>query len=518
PPETLLKSAKEDFDSFQPKTDVSSEPKSESKDALTEETEDISKSQDAELISEDAEPEPSDSDAQDDDIDDDDSSELLHNQSDSDFEPREPLQLPLETQTPGLDVGHEEPAKTEQNDTDIPLQTPEKTLEDDNSSTFKDALKTEHESETKESESLQELTKESLSAADVEEQAGFEVTHAQSEDEAVDDKITESSSDARKDIPSELELETHTESEKPQPALNVSEITEEHDPKKMENVKDLPPKASMNKNENANVNIANDPQDALTNTSETVNKSADEDEKLKEELVTESPETAAPLEQTDEQIDKVKNELVDLLKNTLESEQQSPEDEEDVNEDAEELLEDENALLLSSKSHLTEDLHKPKENQQPEGDELLESQQNENDTKQEKEPEYSDSVLRLTILRDHLKDEDMEHMQKYFGLKNLFKIEAMFSDLDLEMKSARELQTDTEEIERTLDQIMEASENSILDATEDILNERDRKSQEHGKQKEPEIYDVEAAILDGFQEIIFALRQKYSAASDSEPL
>ncbi|XP_050994151.1 transport and Golgi organization protein 1 homolog isoform X2 [Labeo rohita] len=517
--ETLLKSTEEDSDSFQPKTDVSSEPKSESKDALPEETEDISKSQDAELISEDAEPEPSDSDAQEDDDDDndnnddDDSSELLHNQSDSDFEPREPLQLPLETQTPGLDVVREEPAKTEPNDTDIPLQTPEKTLKDDNTSTLKDAFKTEHEGETKESESLQELAKESLSAADVEEQADFEVKHAQSEDEAEDDKITESSSDARKDIPSEPELE----SEKQPPALNVSETTEEHDPKKMENVKDLPPKASMNKNENANVNIANDPQDALTNTSETVNESLDEDEKSKEEQLIESPGTAAPLEQTDEQIDKAKNELVDLLKNTLESEQQSPEDEEDVNEDAEELLEDENALLLSSKSHLTEDLHKPKENQQPEG-ESLESQQSENTTKQEEEPEYSDSVLRLTILRDHLKDEDMERMQKYFGLKNLFKIEAMFSDLDLEMKSARELQTDTEEIERTLDQIMEASENSILDATEDILSERDRKSQEHGKQKEPEVYDVEAAILDGFQEIVFALRQKYSAASDSAPL
>ncbi|KAL1254182.1 hypothetical protein QQF64_016411 [Cirrhinus molitorella] len=519
--ETLLKSTEEDSDSFQPKTDVSSEQVFESKDALTEEKED------AEVISEDVETEPSDSDAQDND-DDDDDSELLHNQNDSDLESREPLQLPLKTQTADLDVVHEELAKTEQNNKDIPLQTPEKTLEDEDRSIFKDGFKTAHEGETKESESLQELTKESLSVADVEEQAGFEVTHAQSEESAIADEtvdvIPESSSDARKDITSEPELETHSESEKAPPALNVSEITEEHDPKKMENVKDLLHKASMNQNENANANIANNPQDPLTNTSEKVNESIDEDEKLKEEPVTESPEAAAPLDQTDEQIGKVKNKLLDLLKNTLESEQQSLEDEGDVNEVAEELLEDENALLLSSKSQLTEDVHEPTENQQLEVDD--ESQQSENTTKQEndelrlppKEPEYSDNVLRLTILRDHLKDEDMERMQKYFGLKNLFKIEAMFSDLDLEMKSARELQTDTEEIERTLDQIMEASENSILDATEDILNERDRKSQEHGQQKEPEMYDMEATILDAFQEIIFALRQKYSAASDSAPL
>uniref|UniRef100_A0A672PMG2 Melanoma inhibitory activity protein 3-like n=1 Tax=Sinocyclocheilus grahami TaxID=75366 RepID=A0A672PMG2_SINGR len=48
--DTLLKSTEEDSDSFQPKTDVSSEPIYESKDALTEETEDIPISQDAEVI------------------------------------------------------------------------------------------------------------------------------------------------------------------------------------------------------------------------------------------------------------------------------------------------------------------------------------------------------------------------------------------------------------------------------------------------------------------------------------
>ncbi len=512
--ETLLRSTEEDSDNFHPKTDISSEPKSESKDALTEETEDISVSQDAEVLSEDVETEPSDSDAQDIDY-----SEHLHNQSDSDFEP-------LETQTAGLDVVHEEPAKPELNNKDKPLQTPEKTLEDEDRSSFKDPIKTDHEDETQETNSLEELAKESLSAADVEEQAGREVMHAQSDVKELGIKIPESSdlpqdaktpSDASENVPSEPASETHTESEKAPPALHVSEIPEEHDPKKLDTNKmeDLLQKASLNKNENTNVNIAEDPQHTLMNNGEKVRQSIGKDEKLKKELVTESPETAPLFTQTEKQIDKVKNELVNLLKNTLESEQQSPEDED------EELLEDENALL-SSKTQLTEDIRELKENHQPEGGQLTESQQSRNTTKQEEnnallppeEPEYSDNVLRLTILRDHLKDEDMERMQKYFGLKNLFRIEAMFSDLDLEMKSARELQTDTEEIERTLDQIMEDSENSILDATEDILNERQRKSQEHGHQKEPEAYDV----LDVFQEIIFSLRQKYSAASDSAPL
>ncbi len=347
--ETLLRSTEEDSNNFHPKTDISSEPKSESKDALTEETEDISVSQDAEVLSEDVETEPSDSDAQDIDY-----SEHLHNQSDSDFEP-------LETQTAGLDVVHEEPAKPELNNKDKPLQTPEKTLEDEDRSSFKDAIKTDHEDETQETDSLEELAKESLSAADVEEQAGLEVMHAQSNVEELGIKIPESShhpqdaktpSDARENVPSEPASETHTKSEKAPPALHVSEITEEHDPKKLDTNKmeDLLQKASLNKNENTNVNIAEDPQHTLMNNGEKVRQSIGKDEKLKEELVTESPETAPLME---EQIDKVKNELVNLLKNTLESEQQSPED---VDEDAEELLEDENALL-SSKTQLTEDIH-----------------------------------------------------------------------------------------------------------------------------------------------------------------
>ncbi|XDV41163.1 hypothetical protein PO909_010073 [Leuciscus waleckii] len=484
---------------------VSSKPTLETKDAVKEELEDVSISQDADVILEDVETEPSDADI----------SELLHDQSDSDVEPQEPSQLLLETQTAGLDAVREEPAKTDLHEKDNLYKTPEKTLE------------IEHEV----TESLQELTKDSLSVAEVGEQAGLEVMHAQSD---FDVKIPEMShlptdtktdSDAREVVPSEPPLNVDK--------MHVSENTEEHHPKKLDtNQKEnLLQKASMNKNENAHKNTADDdPQNALTNKIEKANESIHEVNATKSrELVSESQETAPLLDETDEQIDKLKNKLVNLLKNTLESEAQSLEDEdeedeneEDENKDSEELLEDENALL----SH-TENINEPKENPHPESDDLVVSQPSENTTEQEEneefrlppeEPEYSENVLRLTILRDHLKDEETERMQKYFGLKNLFKIEAMFSDLDLEMKSARELKTDTEEIERTLDQIMESSENSVLDATEDMFNERERRAQEHGRQKEPEMYDLEAAILDAFQEIIFSLRQKYSAASDSVPL
>ncbi|KAI4899155.1 hypothetical protein NFI96_013241, partial [Prochilodus magdalenae] len=134
-----------------------------------------------------------------------------------------------------------------------------------------------------------------------------------------------------------------------------------------------------------------------------------------------------------------------------------------------------------------------------------------------KEPEYSDSVLRLTLLRDHFKDNEMERIQKYFDLKDLFKIEAMFSELEHELKSAREAKSETsDDIERTLESILEVSENSILDEIEKMLDAREQKNL--GQQTDPALFDEEAAILDDFQELAFYLRQKYSAVSDSVPL
>ncbi|XP_056301572.1 transport and Golgi organization protein 1 homolog isoform X2 [Danio aesculapii] len=491
--ETLIsKSTENDSNSFQPKTVVSSESTLEPKHGVTDETDTL-------ITQDDVETQPSDFDAL--NIDD---VKLLHIQHDSDFESE------LETQTAGLDVDSEEPT----NRKDLPLQTSEKTLEDENRWTS--ALN--EKSESEETESSHEHTKESLLVHDVKAQRDLE------EEETIDNvkfslssQSTKSASDESEGVPSEPAPETESI------ALDISEITENTN----ENADDFIQKDSMNTNENAHKNIADDAQDVVINRREKPTESEDEDET---ENVSESPESAPLLYKTDEQIEKVKNELDALLKNTLESEEDSPGDEED---ETEELLEDENALLSSNDPHLAdknlEDDEQPDDDDDDDDDGLVESQQSENTTQADEteteevglppeEPEYSDSVLRLTILRDHLKDEDTERMQKYFGLKNMFRIEAMFSDLDLEMKSAREMKTDTEEIEQTLDQITEASENSILDATEDILNERDRKALEDGLQKEPEMYDIEAAMLDAFQEIVFALRQKYSTASDSVPL
>uniref|UniRef100_A0AAZ3NSY8 Transport and Golgi organization protein 1 homolog n=1 Tax=Oncorhynchus tshawytscha TaxID=74940 RepID=A0AAZ3NSY8_ONCTS len=131
------------------------------------------------------------------------------------------------------------------------------------------------------------------------------------------------------------------------------------------------------------------------------------------------------------------------------------------------------------------------------------------------EPEYSDNVLRLTLLRYHFKEQDMKLFQKILGLQNLFRVEFLFSDLEQELNAALMSQTNTsEDIEKVLEAILEASETPILDEIERMLDARENAD----VQQETGELDVEATILDNFQELAFTLHQKYSMTSDSAPL
>uniref|UniRef100_A0A1A8LKF2 Transport and Golgi organization protein 1 homolog n=1 Tax=Nothobranchius pienaari TaxID=704102 RepID=A0A1A8LKF2_9TELE len=175
--------------------------------------------------------------------------------------------------------------------------------------------------------------------------------------------------------------------------------------------------------------------------------------------------------------------------------------EQDDNEEKEELLEDENELFKSQSDDPHAD-EPPSEPKQP----------------AESEPEYSDSVMRLTLIRDHFSEERMELVQKLLGLKNLYKIEAMFSDLDTELQATRLAQTSTmQDIEIVLDSILEASENTILDEIEKMLDHRDAKQMDEHSMDTSNL-DEEMELLDDFQELAFSLRRKYSTLTDSAPL
>lgn len=134
------------------------------------------------------------------------------------------------------------------------------------------------------------------------------------------------------------------------------------------------------------------------------------------------------------------------------------------------------------------------------------------------EPEYSDSVMRLTLLRDHFTEEKMVQIQKLLGLKNLFRLEAMFSDLDTELQATRRAHTGAmQDIESALEGILEISENTILDEIERMLDSQETKPSD-GQNLDSSSVDEETEILDDFQDLAFSLRQKYSTASDSAPL
>ncbi|XP_037606351.1 transport and Golgi organization protein 1 homolog isoform X4 [Sebastes umbrosus] len=185
------------------------------------------------------------------------------------------------------------------------------------------------------------------------------------------------------------------------------------------------------------------------------------------------------------------------------TEEGKEEEEEQKEEEKEGLLEDENALSFSQSDSTESDEPSP-ETAPP--------------AASPPEPEYSDSVLRLTLLRDHFTAEKMEQVQKLLGLGNLFKVEAMFSDLDIELQATRRSQTSTtQDIETALEGILEASENTILDEIEKLLDSQSTKHDDE-QHTDTSSLDEETEILDDFQELAFSLRQKYSTASDSTPL
>ncbi|XP_055771583.1 transport and Golgi organization protein 1 homolog isoform X2 [Salvelinus fontinalis] len=130
-----------------------------------------------------------------------------------------------------------------------------------------------------------------------------------------------------------------------------------------------------------------------------------------------------------------------------------------------------------------------------------------------KEAEYSDNVLRPTLLRHRCKEEDMERLLKILGPQNLFRLEFLF--FDLELKAALLSQTNArEDIEKVLEAILEASETPILDEFEMMLDAHENAEQ----QQDAGEFVEETSILEDFQELVFTLRQKYSTARSSAPM
>ncbi|XP_029449003.1 transport and Golgi organization protein 1 homolog isoform X2 [Rhinatrema bivittatum] len=136
-----------------------------------------------------------------------------------------------------------------------------------------------------------------------------------------------------------------------------------------------------------------------------------------------------------------------------------------------------------------------------------------NDNETILEPTYSKSVKDLTIIREYLDEKHIERLLRYIGLQNIFRVEAMFHDMESELKLAWKDNQDQEDIEKTLDQILESSESNILDVVEKILDSievADEDQMPKGKDK----FDDEYVILDDVQEIVYRLRHKHRMDGD----
>ncbi|XP_019405059.1 PREDICTED: melanoma inhibitory activity protein 3 isoform X2 [Crocodylus porosus] len=132
-------------------------------------------------------------------------------------------------------------------------------------------------------------------------------------------------------------------------------------------------------------------------------------------------------------------------------------------------------------------------------------------------PEHRDSVKQLMIMKDFFDEKRVARLKKYLGPQHIVRIEAMFHDMKLELELAQKGNNNHETIEKTLDQILESSESSIMDVVENVLDSRVTENKEEVV-KEMDLYDEETAVMDDIQELIYSLRHKYSAVFDSAPL
>ncbi|KAM5165257.1 transport and Golgi organization protein 1 homolog [Mantella aurantiaca] len=132
------------------------------------------------------------------------------------------------------------------------------------------------------------------------------------------------------------------------------------------------------------------------------------------------------------------------------------------------------------------------------------------------EASYIENIRALSIMREFLDEERIAQFTKYLGPDNLMRLEAMFQDMEAEMKLARRDNHHLDHIDKTLYQIFEASESNMFDFVDSVLESREVNHEEMVTEKE--MFDEESALLDDIQEISYLLRHKYSTMSDSSLL
>ncbi|XP_053568497.1 transport and Golgi organization protein 1 homolog isoform X2 [Bombina bombina] len=132
-------------------------------------------------------------------------------------------------------------------------------------------------------------------------------------------------------------------------------------------------------------------------------------------------------------------------------------------------------------------------------------------------PNYTESILKLIIIKEYLSEENIALFRKYLGSENIFKVESMFHDMESELRNAQVYNAQQDSIEKILDQILESSETNILEFVENILDTRVANDEEDVA-KTKQMFDEEDSLLENIQEVAYRLRLKHSLYAESSVL
>uniref|UniRef100_A0A8C5PEX3 Transport and Golgi organization protein 1 homolog n=1 Tax=Leptobrachium leishanense TaxID=445787 RepID=A0A8C5PEX3_9ANUR len=130
---------------------------------------------------------------------------------------------------------------------------------------------------------------------------------------------------------------------------------------------------------------------------------------------------------------------------------------------------------------------------------------------QEQYTSYIDGIKELSIMREYLDEDHIEQFRNYLSPDNVYRVEAMFHDMEEDLKRARRDNIRIDNIDKALDQIFETSETNILDFVDQVLEQRELN--EDMIVLEKQLFDEEAMLMEDIQEIAYRLRQKYSTLS-----
>ncbi|XP_072406816.1 transport and Golgi organization protein 1 homolog isoform X1 [Chiloscyllium punctatum] len=131
-----------------------------------------------------------------------------------------------------------------------------------------------------------------------------------------------------------------------------------------------------------------------------------------------------------------------------------------------------------------------------------------------KDSKYNEEVEQLTILKGYLDEKSFERLYVYLDPQQVLELEAVLHDLKEELSLSKLSRTNEEDIEKTLDQILEGSETRILDMVENMLDKREN----HWQAEENSQSDGESMLLSDLQELIFQIREKSSGNNESVAL